>query len=192
MKTQTLRLCALLTALGLFSYEVMATITITNFSLTENSVSFDISGTLPDHHPDFYLETFFFVNPGEWTDAAFTLETFLSASSFSFTGSQSLDPVYALGTGWLEEYGDYFYINFQDDLAGGESVSGNLMALWGKTAFDPTQVASLVVNWGSYYEESAIYGVYLTSVVVPEPSTFILFGLGSLAVLMVRRRHRKE
>ena len=95
------------------------------------------------------------------------------------------------------EYGDYFYVAFENALAVGETIDGIVSATWDAPAFDPAAVASLNLFWGSNdslpfdpsTQPSVIAGgTFLTSVVVPEPSTYALLLMTSAGALWWTRR----
>ena len=173
-------------------------ISITNFSLTGTSVSFHISGTFPGTTVPPFPQALFFANPNIMASPGFALGNFIHSSSSSFTGSQALSSYAPVSTGRTEspDFGDYFYVAFENDFSTGEAISGTLNANWSSTAFDPSQVTSLDVFWGA--SSSPPIGIsngsiLLTTVAVPEidptgmGSVLALIG-GGLGLLERRRK----
>lgn len=185
----------LLLALGQMS--ASAQISVSNFLLTSNSVSFSLSGTLPNPAPQTNPQTLYFVNPNVAASPGFALSTgFFDSSTQSFTGTQALRSIVPLATG-NHEYGDYFYVAFENALAVGETIDGIVSATWSAPAFDPAAVASLNLFWGvndslpfdpSTQPSLITGGTFLTSVVVPEPSTYALLLMTSAGALWWTRR----
>ena len=179
-----------LLVLGLLSLEARA-ITIANFSLTEESLSFYISGTLPAP----LLNGLYFVNPDVWASPGFALGSDM-ASSYSFVGTSfnSMPPLWnsgSIGTG-NPFFGDYLFVAFQNS----KELSGTITASWSSPAFNLSQVTSLDVYWsdnGSLDPNRITNGTYLTSVaVVPEPSTTALLIAGAVASSTVLRGRKKR
>jgi len=164
-------------------------ISITNFSLTSNSVSFSISGNFPSPAPDQNPGLLVFVNFNKTASPGFALGNFLGSSSKSFSGSQSLSTV---KTG-NSSNGDYFFTSFINAFTANEAISGALTANWtlpDAPAFDPSQVTNLNVFWGT--RSSAPFngawdsGILLTTVAttsaaVPEIDPA---GMGSILALV--------
>ena len=166
-----------------------AEISITNFSLTSNSVSFSISGNLPSTAPDQSLKTLFFLNSNLSASPGFALGSFNGSSSKSFSGSQPLSSVMTGNS----SNGDYFFTSFTNNLTANEAISGTLTANWtGGPAFDPSQVTNLNVYWGTVATNGGTIfsGPLLTTVnvaAVPEPSSLVLMMLAS-GVMLIRRK----
>jgi len=76
-------------ASGLGFHQAGAAISITNFNLTTNSVTFDIFGTMPNNLPFADRNVLYFVNPVPATSPGFAFGDFLGSSSQSFTGTQT-------------------------------------------------------------------------------------------------------
>jgi hypothetical protein len=160
-------------------------ISITNFSLTGTSVTFHISGTFPGTTVPPRPQGLFFANPNIMASPGFALGDPIRSSSYSFTGSQALSSsvYFPVSTG-NPDYGDYFYVAFENDFSIGEAISGTLNANWSSTAFDPSQVTSLDVFWGA--GSSPPIGIsngsiLLTTVAVPEIDPA---GMGSVLALI--------
>jgi len=186
--TMAASIAAAFLALGTWTCEVGAGIVISDIFLTENSVSFGISGNLPGPLPDLDRHALFFVNPDINADPGFALGNFIVASSYSFTGTPPLRDINGVATGFAADEGDYFFVAFNEPLAVGNEVSGFLTATWNVTAFDPSQVTSLDVYWG-WNGGPINTGTYLTSVsVVPEPSAMTLVAFCVLGCASIRRR----
>ena len=182
----TLAVVAGLVSSVIYPYKASGDIIISNFMLTENSVSFDISGTLPNDLPVTERAGIIFVNPDIQETPGFALGSGIGASDSEFTGSHSLaTSINPVSTGFFE-FGDYFSVAFDDDFTIGEEISGSLTASWDVDAFDPTQVQSIDVYWGYGGIGTADTGTYLTSVAVPEPSTTGAIALSGLAFLARR------
>lgn len=180
---------AILLTIGLVTHQANAAITITNFNLKTTSVTFDISGTMPSPLPASNRNALYFVNPIPATNPGFALGSFMSSSSPSFTGLQTLrtspNPV---ATGGIS-FGDYFFVSFANNLATGETVSGTLTATWSSTAFDPSAIGFLNVFWGTGSSDIVNTGTLLTTAApVPEPSAALLAALGSFPLLSRSRK----
>ena len=163
--------------------------TISGFTMTRNSVTFQIRGEFPALVPPRSSNALYFTNPVILANPGFALSSdFRSAGSYSFTGSQPLrsSPVpVALGA---PNFGDYFYVSFANPLAAGETIDGTLTASWTTDVFDPSAVTSLDVYWGGGTTVGLVNrGTLLTSTAVPEPSAAILIA-GGLCLTFVRRR----
>lgn len=164
-----------------YAKSAQAAITVSNLTLSPTSVSFDISGTFPT--PTVGSQgALFFANPTFNASPGFALGDFDYVISMSFSGSQSLFGIYTGNA----NVGDYFVVEFLDDLTDGESISGTLTASWGITAFDPSQVTSLEVRWGT--DGFALGSVIATASVVPEPTSFVLLEVAALGLILARRR----
>lgn len=194
MKSTTTVVSAIAAAIltfGTCTCEADADIVISDFFLTENSLSFIISGTFPSLLPVDNLNALLFVNPDVTADPGFALGNFLSAATFSFSGTQPLRDDEPVATG-TPSFGDYFFVAFENDFTDGEAILGSLTATWSTTAFDPSQLSMLDVYWGNDDNNGVVgTGIYLTSVTVPEPSSLCIVALLGSAI-MVRRHARKS
>jgi hypothetical protein len=175
-------------ALSACTRELCADIIISDFSLTANSVSFNISGTFPNTAPPSDRMALYIVNPDPGADPGFILETNIDASSSFFTGAQDLRFFSPVKTG-SPNFGNYFWVAFDADITIGEAISGTLTAGWNSTVFDPSAVANLYVFWGADYAFTypVVGGIQLATVPVPEPSGMCFVALSCIA-LMVQRR----
>ncbi len=170
-----------------------AAISITNFNLSETSVTFDISGTFLATPPPGMFSCLFFANPDIAADPGFTVSNNLTATSASFSGTQALRSFSPSATGAaITNYGDYFLVAFENDFATNEAINGSFSATWGTPTFTPSAVNSLDVYWGGNTALPDLQviesGVLLTTVQVPEPTSALLLGLGSLCAAFRRSR----
>lgn len=189
MKQRLPALVAVLSPLWLLSPHAGAAVVVNNLVITGTTISFGISGTLPAGAPAQYRETLYVVNPDPSADPGFALGNFKNASSSSFTGSQPLATSTRMLTGGAG-FGDYLIINFKNELAAGESISGTFTGTWSSTTFDPSQVSSLNLFWGSDDLSSINTGALLGAVAVPEVSSVSLLIAGAAVVLPIRRRRK--
>lgn len=187
-KTTTFLVIGFLLSLSILSGAAKAAISVSNFNLTENSVSFELSGTLPDVTPGYAPHTLSFVNPNVSAAPGFALGSQLGSDTASFTGAQSLrsspNPIATGGT----VFGDYFYVDFDGELVAGEEVAGVVNATWASTAFDPDAVGFLNAQWGTASEVTLEGGVQLDTVFVPEPSSLVMIAIGLAALVGVKHR----
>jgi len=178
-----------------------AQILMNNFEMTSNRVSFQISGSFPTNSPGESRGALFFVNPNAAALPGFALGNSIGSTSNNFRRSQLLqtdwNPVGIRG----EMYGDYFYVTFLNSFLPEEIIVGRLTAEWdGLTAFAPDRVTSLNVFWGSdpllpinpsIQQPSRITGgTFLTTVTVPEPSTYALLLVTAAGALWWARLRR--
>jgi len=179
-----------------------AQIIISNFLMTSNNLSFDISGTLPNTPPPTvdFSDALYFVNsdPASLPGFARWRGTFVVADFSQFSGLPQIGTSQAVGTG-NTDFGDYFYVAFENDLTTGQSIFGTLNATWNSAAFVPERVSTLNVFWGynenlpvdpSTQPSGITGGTFLTSVVVPEPSTYALLVMTGAGALWLARRRR--
>jgi hypothetical protein len=165
-----------------------AAISITHFSLTPGSLSFDIFGTMPTALPDDLIGVFFFINPSPSANPGFALGEWIGATSAAFIGSHALrtDPP-PISTGG-PSFGDYFYVALAGALAPNEAINGTVKASWASVAFDPSQVSTLNVFWGADQNGSILGGTLLSQVSVPEPTWGLLIVLGAAGLASRRKR----
>ena len=185
MKNQTIKpLLAAAVVFGFLSNEAGAAVFITDFEVTESSVSFVISGTLEGPLPVATRDFLYFFNPS--APPKYTLGDNMSATSISFTGSQNLSVV---STGFSSS-GDYFFLDFLDVFSVGAVVAGTVTATWSSPALIPSATPNINVYWG-HNDTSAASGAFQTSAaIVPEPSAAaILTVAGALALARRKRSH---
>lgn len=169
-----------------------AAVVITNLQLTTTTMSFDVSGTLPDTPPLEGESAILVINPNPLAFPGFELSsTSTFASAASFTGSQTLFTNGALSGA---NTGDYIFFIFRDDLQPGAALAGTFSATWASPLIDPAALPSLDFYWGTDSNNLPIEpGVLLSSVpvptYVPEPSGAALLLCG-LATMAARRRRR--
>lgn len=174
-------------ALAFTQMGARADITITNLTITTTSVSFDASGSFPASSPASFDFGLALVNPDKFETPGYVIPSnTVLATSFSFPGGQGIVQV---GTG-LEVYGDYFYIRFNNSFSPGENFNGHFSAQWASAIFDPSQVSSLNIYWGSGPVGDITAGTFLDSAPVnlPEPSSVALIGLTAFGYLLRRKR----
>lgn len=162
--------------LSLFAQNAFAGLLFEDFTLTPRSVSFNVSGSLPDTLPSRSAQTLFFSNPDTNATRKFSLFDFFPAETTAFTGVQDLDSDEPIGTGAMR-FGDYFFINFDTGMTPSENLEGTLTAEWAVDIFDPTVVQSLNIYWGVETPNGSVdEGVFLGTVpiAVPEPGCFCL------------------
>jgi len=191
--TKTRALTAAMALFGSSIGSVNAAISITNFNLSETAVTFDISGTFLSTPPPGMLSCLFFANPNIAADPGFTVSNNLTATSASFSGTQALRGFSPSATGAaVTNYGDYFLVAFANDFATDEAINGSFSATWGSTTFTPSAVGSLDVYWGGDTSLADLQviesGSLLTTIAVPEPTSALLLGLGSLCLVFRRSR----
>lgn len=164
---------------------------IDNFSLTTTTVSFDISGTLAGPLPSSNRRVLSFVNSTAADPGFVTPSGFEAPISHTWTGSQTLMGSFPLFTGDPTfDTGDYFGLFFQSNITVGEAINGTVSATFATNTFNPSEVSTINVIWGSG-GDSFSNGTLQDTVTVnsiPEPSSALLVGLGVLAFLAIRKR----
>jgi len=170
-------------ATAMFCMEAKGAVTLSDITVTPNSITFTISGNLPASTTG-GENVLVLTNPVTGESPGFVLEDFAFPTSNSFTGSQTLGGIFTSGS----SYGDVIFIQFPADLASSAALNGTFSATWSGAPLDPTAVTSLDLYWGN--TSGPTTGVYLGSMaVVPEPSSVILL-LGGVAIAGLRRRRR--
>lgn len=161
-----------------------AAVTISDVVMTPTSVSFSISGTLPAL-TGFNDNLLYVTNASNLAASpGFALGEFITSTSSSFSGTQSLNSMFTGSTA----LGDYFLVQFAADLVGNAEINGAFTASFSTEAFDPSQVSSLNFYWGRN-DTPADSGTYLgTAAVVPEPTGFALLAAGAGLAGLRRRR----
>lgn len=197
-----LKLCTALASFFLvwmanFQSNAQAQLSVSNFEMTSTSVLFDLSGKMPATAPSIASEGLIFVNPDDSESPGFALGDFLGSVSNGFTGTQQLRSELELelelfspiSTGGIE-FGDYFFVVFQNPLTAGEAINGRVTANWDSLAFDPTAVSALDVYWGAEDNFTLTSGVLFDTVVVgvPEPATATAIGAVLVGIAAIRRR----
>lgn len=158
-------------------------VTLSNLTLTERSLSFDISGTLPDSSPADVKNTI-------WL---YTFDTKFITSGFDSSTSKSGANVQRVYKNNDDTYGQYIGIQFDSNLIPNQSLSGTYSASWGKDVFI-NMPDNLTAAWGSatfINPPSDGSGQVLGSFAVnsvPEPSSALLLGLGGLSLVLRRKR----
>lgn len=169
--------------------QAAAQLSIEDFNLTPNSVSFVVQGTFPETFPRSFLEGFLFVNPDPDASPGFALGSNLRPDNENFTGPQSLRTgyIFPIGTGGAQ-FGDYFFVAFDEIFLPGDNIDGRVTANWSTTAFDINAVETLNVFWGSDITGQDVEGGVLIDVVlVPEPTTQMLIGAATPLLIRYRR-----
>lgn len=188
----TKKVLLLVSLLGAHSLATAA-ITISDFSITKTSLSFNFSGTMPDTEPVGGFNAVVFANIGGPGGYAFANTPGVVNPGITFAGSPA--PVYVL-TG-NQTSGDYLAIIFSEALLVGASLSGAVSILWDDEIIDLTQIGNIDVYWGVDNSvpgtAQMTSGTYLTTVVVPEPSTYAsIAGAALLGLVCVRRLRSKQ
>ncbi len=173
----------------ILSNAAKAELSIEYFSLTTNSVSFDISGTFPDTPPAYSARSFFFVNPNLTENPGFALGDFFHADAASFTGNQILqNSTGPIATG-SASIGDYFFVAFKANFSPGESINGTVSASWSSTAFELGAVDTINAYWGTSSRAGGLTGgVFVDTLIVPEPSVGLMIGIATICLAAVRKR----
>ena len=152
---------ALAIAFLVIPIDTYADVEFSNFNLAVDSVTFNLSGTMPLVQPNDSLDALVFVNPDVSAEPGYVLEE-RSASTYSFSGTQALEP-FGIKTG-DSRFGDYFFVKFESNLSTGESISGVVQASFSMTVFNPAAVNVLDVYWGSEDGFTLDTGVLLQTV----------------------------
>ncbi len=184
-----MRLLSLVFATLVFSTihrSVEADISITDFSLNSDSLSFQFSGTMPNTPPPHELFGIAFANRNIEASPGFALGRYEGAANATFSGSQLLRQSGRPVSTGDEFFGDYFYVAFNSDLAPGEVLEGEISAEWSDRVFDVSQIGTIDVYWG--YDTGLVdSGTYLTSIfAVPEPSCFCISIFLGMALIFRR------
>ena len=185
----------LVAAIFLLTSNANGQIVVSDFTLTNDSVSFDITGTLFGLAPEDTVNTLYFANSVSATPGFVTPVVSTDALSFSWTGSQSVRDTFPFATGG-EIFGDYFYLSFDSPLSVGEAVSGSVASTFAQNTFDPNEIDSVNVIWGvdsdfdgrTFHDGDFLGGTLQTVVAIPEPSSLFVLGTG-IAILACKRRN---
>jgi hypothetical protein len=176
--------------------QTLAAITISNFEITSNSLTFHVSGTFPNTLPAAQADRLYFVNgfnPGAFP--GFVQEQVGGILTSNFTGSAPTLPSTYIPIGLGNSaIGDFFVIDFYSDFSAGQTISGTLTASWTTQPFIPAAAPTIDVFWG--IGSSSLTAIYpdlinsaplLTSISIPEPNSCIL-SFFSLLLASIRRR----
>lgn len=161
-----------------------AALAFSDLTVTENSFSLSMSGTMPAF-PDGHTTNVFdvqnpdlFSNPG-WV----TYPDFLQYTTKSWTGSRRLANV-NIGS---EAYGDYIYFYFGGDFSPGEAIDGTITATWSEIVFDPGAIDQLEIYADGLSYRSLLLGSAALSE-VPIPSAAWLLGTSLIALFGIKRQ----
>jgi hypothetical protein len=190
-QTKVAALAATLITYASLSAQSYAAITVSNFQISSSVVSFDVSGELAGPTPADDLAAIFFINSNPTIDPGFVVPSgFTAPLSHTWTGSQTLSASFPLFTGSQDAYNtDYFGLFFASNLSEGETISGSVTATFSPGTFDLTQVSQIDVVWGRDAAFSTVSGgVTQGVIVIPEPSTLLLFWLGAAGFVTRRKR----
>lgn len=195
MKSKFTLTFQLVAATWLLISKANAAVIVSGFNLTTNSVTFDITGNLPNELPMNSYNILVFANRNTAANPGFSLGNFIGTRDVVFTGTQGLSGRFPVSTG-NPQTGDYFYVSFSS-LSSGELINGTLTATWSSNVFDPTEVKIIDVYWGSNLSlnQSPITqpsiitgGTLLTTIIVPEPNPMLFVMFGSLIFICLNRK----
>ena len=147
-------------AAALLGSAAHAQITVSNFEMTTNSIAFDISGTMPDTTDlsDYNLPYIFLESHPIWTpQSPIDFSTYLSASTLSFSGSQTLDFVN------INPWVAFVEIEFTQPLSTNEVINGRLVATFPGNPFTPEHAQVFTLFWG-YPDEAGDFPDFLATV----------------------------
>jgi hypothetical protein len=195
MKRLALIVAAIFCAAGTAS----AYLQLNVISVTPTDLTLSLSNTLGmpsgDPIPDTHAKLLTLESPGtEWITNDGTHDITLLRGGMAPLSTDSYDwskaPIASRG----DSFGDFVQMYFYYDLVAGTSQgSGNEFTLHSDTPIFRTSGYTLSLYWSWRGEWPQPFGVYQSSDVVPEPSTYALFGgvaaLGCAAI--VRRRRQK-
>jgi hypothetical protein len=184
----TLRAFGIVATLLLFPLgSVGAAVVVSNISLTANSITFDLEGTL-DGPPPIWFDQQIFVTAAT---GSFMLDRVRTgtAVSFSTTNSNELFDFYTINQS--SRYPFTLATAADESYAVGYDVTGTYTATWRDNQFDPSGGATLNFHWGAAdrFGTNPPTGTAIAlGVAIPEPSTSLFSLTGILALL---RRHRR-
>lgn len=195
-----LRLGKLLTIMGLSSLLALssarAQLTLDVTSLTSNTITFTIGGSLTGSGLTFNFETLWLEPlPGTvlfsgGTDGAYS-STF-SSSPIQGKTVMSVDAVKGNPSG----FGDYFAIALSGPLVVGDLGTGTPVTIdfsGTPLTFDLTTVTDLGLYWGYTSESSQPFGVFQSMAAVPEPrEVAFMTAIFLVGLIGVRRAHKRR
>jgi len=158
-----------------------AALIISNFNANSTSVYFEIAGQLDGPVQPANLS---FLDIGNNTSLLnFISSNYEAASTFSFTGNQTLSMVSVQGVGH-----GFFELGFDSDLSVGESLNGVFSATWLNPVIKVSNIPeNLNISWGGPLGSGTAQGRFST---VPEPSTLAILSLGIMG--LASRRFKKQ
>lgn len=130
---------------ALLSSNAHAQITVSNFEMTTNSIAFDISGMMPDTTSvsDYNLSSIFLDPHPIWTtQSPIDFSNHLTASTISFSGSQTLDTVF------IDSYSKIIAIISPQSLSTNEVFNGRLVVSFPGNPFTPEHARVFTLFWG--------------------------------------------
>ena len=168
-----------------------ALLTINNFILTNQSISFDISGTISAPEPTSGNSYLFLVdaNGNVNYDTTSIFESANITSNISVNGSPN-----GVSNFWIENQNateDRLTMNRSGGWVAGDILSGTFEASWSTTVDTAAIITGLEFRWGRGDGGSAYTGTYQGIGVVPEPSTYAAaFGVIALGFAFYKRRKK--
>lgn len=176
-----------------------AAIVVSNFTVSSDTIQFELEGSLPNQSPDQSARIIYFANASILDSPGFVLPGSFVAP-LSLLGSEALHvslldisfPLFTVGTNsW-----DVFGLNFASELVPGALISGTISAEFPPNTFDPTAVEQINVYWGQAdpgaTAASISNSIFLDTVIVPEPSSALLVGVSMLGFAIWRHRRIDE
>ena len=186
------KLLAILVMVGAYlGNSTYGAISITNFSITSSSLSFNITGSFPSPQPFRGFEFISFVNPNIYASPGYALD-YSYSSTQSFSGTPVLTDwsfLYAVTRTRLSL--DCCLVDLGTNFQQEQTVNGKYDFTWSAAVFDPSAVSSLDVYWGAAsldINELLNSGIYLTTVILPEPSSLSLLVIGGVVLALRGRR----
>lgn len=192
------------TLLGVFQQSASAALSLTNWSITSGSLSFDISGTIQVGSSPATNKNILWLadaGNGSWinndTNPSFTITGTIDGnnasspgSAFSFTGSGTTNVGMYLQYGGGPPFFTPTNFDFTDATANEVNIH---VAFTSAGKYNPANInpADLELYWGgNAFSADTSSAVPLGITTTPEPGRISLLGLGALALLVRRRRPR--